>query len=275
MTALLSADRLVGVGMKMYFDRPSASAWLEEVATVVGSHPAVREGRVGVFVLPAFPSIPVASAALEGTPVAWGAQDLAWAELGPWTGEVSGVELAQWGCAFVEVGHAERRRHFGEDDEIVAAKTAAALVHGLVPVVCVGEPARITADEAAIQCVRQLEASLAVADRDGSLGPIIVAYEPVWAIGVADPAGSEHIRTVAEALRQAVAEDPRLVGSRILYGGSAGAGLFDTLGPSVDGLFLGRAAHDVRVLEAVVEEADRGFPMPFDRWGRRTAVDDR
>lgn len=257
MTAVLSAGRVVGVGLKMYFDRPSAAAWLDEVATVVGGHSAVREGRVGVFVLPTFPSIPVASAALERTPVQWGAQDLAWGELGPWTGEVSGAELAQWGCSFVEVGHAERRRHFGEDDDVVAAKTAAAFAHGLVPIVCVGELHRIAPEEAAVECVRQLKASLAAAERDGSLGPIVAAYEPVWAIGAAEPAGSEHVRAVADALRQTVAGDPRLAGSRVIYGGTAGAGLIDSLGRSVDGLFLGRAAHDVRVLRAVIDEADR------------------
>lgn len=255
MTAAWQSRRIVGVGLKMYLDHRSTLRWIEGVREIAGTHPAVVSGDVTVFVLPGFASLVEAEAILSGTPILLGAQDLAWADTGPFTGEVSGVELSQIGCTFVEVGHAERRRHFHEDDDVFARKLDAAYRNSLVPVLCVGEEARGSAADAGETCVAQLDAALRLSLETGSVGPLVVAYEPVWAIGAPEPAPAEYIREVADRISLAIDSRPELAGSRLIYGGSASTGLLPALASSVDGLFLGRSSHDLRVLRAVIDEA--------------------
>ncbi len=247
----------VGVSLKMYFGHHEARVWFERVAELVRS-PAgapVRDGAVELFVIPGYLGIAPALAAFDGLPVLVGAQDLAAADSGAFTGEVSGAELAEVGARLVEVGHAERRRLFGETDEVVAAKSAAALRSGLIPVLCLGETARGSTQDAAALVVAQLHAALA----DSAGGRVIVAYEPVWAIGAAEPAGAAHIIAVAHALRAALDALPDRTGSSVVYGGSAGPGLLTRLDGAadgaVDGLFLGRSAHDPEALAVVLAEA--------------------
>ena len=239
----------VGVSLKMYFGPARARDWFGRVAALANSHLAVRSGRVELVVLPSFPAIPAALAAFIGTRVRVGAQDLFWEDEGAFTGEVSGAELAELGVSFVEVGHAERRRLFAESDAIVALKTAAALRNGLVPLICIGEPERTSARDALCRVLAQLQAALT----DAPTGRVIIAYEPVWAIGAEQPAAVSHVTAICTALREWVAENRP--GSTVIYGGSAGPGLLGRLGSSVDGLFLGRFAHDVDALAAVLDEA--------------------
>jgi triosephosphate isomerase (TIM) len=230
---------IVGVSLKMYFSLARARAWLLEASEVVPE-------TVEFFAAPSYLAIPEA---LQAFPDGTAAQDVAAEEPGPFTGEVSAAELAEAGVRYAEIGHAERRRLYGETDEVVAAKTAAALRHGIVPVLCVGEtvdPADGGPDAADV-AVAQLRSALAGAPA----GRVIVAYEPVWAIGAAEPASDDHIRTVAAALRAARREEH----DAVIYGGSAGPGLLTRLGDAVDGIFLGRFAHDVRALRAVIDEA--------------------
>jgi len=241
----------VGVSLKMYFGHSEALDWCERVASIARSHSAVQSGEVELFVIPSFVSIPGALTALADTPVVVGAQDLASADRGAFTGEVSGLELTEMGVGVVEVGHAERRRIFGESDAIVASKTTAALRNRIAPVLCLGETERLDADAAAAVCVAQLASALA----DAPDGRVIVAYEPVWAIGAAEPAAPLHIRAVCARLRTAIDAYPGHAGSIIIYGGSAGPGLLATLGDDVDGLFLGRFAHDTDALRSVLDEA--------------------
>ncbi|GAA0411496.1 triose-phosphate isomerase family protein [Leifsonia naganoensis] len=243
----------VGVSLKMYFGHTRAQDWLRAVAARLGAHPALVRGEVELFVIPSFVSIPGAVAAVAGTPIVVGAQDVAAQEAGAFTGEVSALELAEAGVGVVEVGHAERRRLFGEDDDIVAAKTGQALAHGLAPVLCVGEARPGSADAALAEVLGQLRSAL----HDAPDGRVIVAYEPVWAIGAAEPAPVAHIQAVCRGLQEAVGGLPGRSGSRVIYGGSAGPGLLTALGDDVDGLFLGRFAHDVEALAAVVDEAAR------------------
>lgn len=242
---------VVGVSLKMYFRHARARDWFDSVAQLARENESVASGAVELFVIPSFVSIPAAIESLAGTQVIVGAQDLFWEDDGAYTGEVSGAELAELGVGVVEVGHAERRRIFGETDEIVAAKTAAALRNGIAPVLCIGELRRSEPDAAAREVVEQLRSAL-----DGApAGRVIVAYEPVWAIGAPEPAPAEHIVSVARALRAAVDALPGRDGSSVIYGGSAGPGLLTALGGSVDGLFLGRFAHDPAALAAVLDEA--------------------
>jgi triosephosphate isomerase (TIM) len=241
----------VGVSLKMYFGHRQARDWFARVAEIASARPAVADGEVEVFVIPTFVQVLPALEAFAGTPVLVGAQDLATEDTGAYTGEVSGAELAEVGVRVAEVGHAERRRLFGETDEVVAAKTAAALRNGLVPVLCLGETERLDAPAAAEEVLGQLASALEGAPD----GRVLVAYEPVWAIGAPEPAPAEHIRGVGAALRDAVAALPGRPGSGVIYGGSAKPGLLGTLGDSVDGLFLGRFAHDPAAFAVVLDEA--------------------
>lgn len=241
----------VGVSLKTYFGHERARAWFAAVAQRVAVHPAVWTGDVRLFIIPTYLQIPAALAAFEGTSVLVGAQDVSAYQPGAYTGEVTAAELAEVGVAVAEIGHAERRRLFDETDTVTAAKAAAALSHGITPVLCIGEAERLGSPAAALANVEQLAANL----EQVPSGPVIVAYEPVWAIGAAEPAPDDHIATVTRALRAAVDADPARAGSVVIYGGSAGPGLLTRLGDSVDGLFLGRFAHDPDALVAVLDEA--------------------
>lgn len=245
---------LIGSSLKMYFGRARQIEWTREVARICAAHPAVQEGLVEPFVIPTFPSIPdVAPIAAEGRMLV-GAQDLHWEDAGAFTGEVSAPELVEHGVRLAEIGHAERRAMFGETDETVARKVAAAMRHGIAPVLCIGEVDEGAPDAAAAACIRQLEASLALAREAGSTGRLVVAYEPVWAIGAPAPAGDDHIRAVGGALRAHLADDPAL-DAQVIYGGSAGPGLLPRIADGVDGMFLGRFAHDPAAFGRILDEA--------------------
>ncbi|MET0764864.1 MAG: triose-phosphate isomerase family protein [Blastococcus sp.] len=246
---------IVGAGLKMYLGHWETLDWLGEVARVAEGHPGLRRGSVELFVLPSFPALVHAVRTLSRLGVGVGAQDLFWEDAGPYTGEVSGGELAELGCSFVEVGHLERRKYFGETDDMVSAKTAAAFRNRLTPVICVGESSPQPPDDAAEECVRQLENALRQSRRAGRVGSALVAYEPHWAIGAAAAADAGYIRTVCAALKSALHADEALRGSRVVYGGSAGPGLLREIIGATDGLFLGRASHDPAGLEAVLDEA--------------------
>jgi triosephosphate isomerase len=233
----------VGVSLKMYFGYEQTLAWCRSITDAAAA--AVANG-VEVFVLPAYPTIPEVVRIFAGTGISVGAQDVSEHHTGAFTGEVSAAMLAELGASLAETGHAERRRLFHEDDSTVDAKTAAALAGGLTPVLCVGEAERGLPADAAALAVAELDRL--VPERTAR---IIVAYEPHWAIGAAKPAPLEHIRAATTAMRSYLAVE----GDAVLYGGSAGPGLLTALDCAVDGLFLGRFAHDPGALRDVLDEA--------------------
>lgn len=238
--------RLIGVSLKMYMDLAQTRDWMSALAHMV---PSGLPGDVDLFVIPGFLSIRDAVDILAGSPVGVGAQDVFWEDRGAYTGEISAPMLAQAGCRTVEIGHAERRRLFGETDADAGRKCEAAVRAGLVPVLCIGEETQGAAEAAIEHCRGQLAAAL------GGIGvecQVVVAYEPVWAIGAPRPASAAHIRSVAAGLRDVLHERRN---ARLIYGGSAGPGLLGSLGETVDGLFLGRFAHDIDALQAVLAEA--------------------
>lgn len=241
---------VVGVSLKMYFGIGEASAWIEQVADIARDNAAIDSGALKLIISPSYLAIPGALRSLAGTGALVGAQDVAAEDPGPYTGEVSGAELAELGVHAVVVGHSERRRLFGDTEPVVARKTAAALRSNLVPILCLGETARMTSQDAAHEVVRQLRSGTA---QSGS-GRMIVAYEPDWAIGSQEPAPPEHIATVVSALREELDNDPERPESAVIYGGAAGPGTLSELGDSVDGLFLGRFAHEPSALGAVLAE---------------------
>ena len=246
---------ILGVSLKLYLNIGQSVEWARAAGEIAAAHPAVTGGAVQLFVLPSLPALAGVREALGDAPVAVGAQDLFWEDRGAYTGAVSGSHLREAGCRYVEVGHAERRNVFGEAGDVIRRKFTAAVRNSLTPVLCVGERQKQTPDAAASACVAQLESALnGVEDRPEGTD-VIVAYEPEWAIGQTSPATPEHVATTVAALRERLARESWLGPTAVIYGGSAKPGLLSTLGSNVDGLFLGRFAHDPSALKSIIDEA--------------------
>ncbi len=250
---------LIGTSWKMNLTPSEAGAWF---ATGV---PALSKlDDRDLFVLPPFTAIHIARDALCGTAIAWGAQDVHPDESGAHTGDVSAAMLADLGCRYVEVGHSERRRDHREGDALIAAKIAAIRRHGMRPLLCVGERAPGSVRSALTVVTRQLRGALgAVAPAE--LEHVVIAYEPVWAIGVgAMAAPTEHIQGMHAGIRRWLVAHGA-PSTPVLYGGSVDA---TNAGPianlaGVDGLFVGRAALDpntfIRIASIEIEGGpDRG-----------------
>jgi len=234
----------VGTSWKMNKTLAEAKAFAEGLKAADGD----RNARIQRFVIPPFTAVREVKALLADTSVKVGAQNMHWADEGAWTGEVSPVMLKDCGLDLVELGHSERREHFGETDKAVGLKTEAAVRHGLVPLICIGETlADRESGRAAEVLARQVRGALGKLEGAQKQAEILLAYEPVWAIGekgipaTADYADARH----AEIAR--VAED--ILGRRIpcLYGGSVNPQNCEELiaCPNIDGLFIGRSAWKV------------------------------
>jgi triosephosphate isomerase len=242
---------VLGTSLKMYFSHAQTLEWSRAVAEILAGSPAVSDGSVEFFVAPTFPALPEVIRIFAPNPVA--AQNVASYERGPYTGEVSAAELAEIGVRIVEIGHAERRRLMGETDSQVAAKCALALRNGLTPLICVGESERGSVNHAVDVVTDQVNAALAEAGDAGPSARVLVAYEPHWAIGGAEPAPASYVGEVCQAARDRLG---RPWGDlKLLYGGAAGPGTLTALGETVDGLFLGRFVHDPREVARVLDEA--------------------
>ncbi|MGN7249162.1 triose-phosphate isomerase [Janibacter anophelis] len=206
---------------------------------------------VEVAVLPPFTDLRSVQTLVEGDRLAlrYGAQDLSPHDSGAYTGDISGAFLARLGCTYVVVGHSERREGHGEGDELVAAKAVAAYRHGLVPIVCVGEGLEVRqAGEHVAHVVAQVEGSLAGISPEQAQ-TLVVAYEPVWAIGTGEVATPEDAQEVCAAVRAKLAQlySPETADRvRILYGGSVKSGNVASImaGADVDGALVGGASLD-------------------------------
>jgi len=246
--------RLVGVNTKMYFDAPTTAAYISAVSKI--APPA--GSSCSVFIMPSYPCLGAASALLEPTPqVLLGAQDCHTEDSGACTGDVSPLMLKQMGCSMVCVGHAERRRApISESDEVVAEKANAVVRNGMIPLVCIGEKKRSNIMSEGVglavrECSPQIMEVLRAVPGDA---PIIFAYEPVWAIGAQEPASADHVLAVVQSLRELIGTMENRKNFRVLYGGSAKPGTWKTLKAGLDGLFLGRFAHNVDNLKKVIRE---------------------
>lgn len=191
-----------------------------------------------------FPYIAETALALTGTTVAYGAQDCSAHEQGAYTGEVSSAMLADIGCRYAIVGHSERRAYHAESDQLVADKAKAALAHGVTPIVCVGET-RQEREAGQTEAVVKRQLAAVIHTLGHCCGEMVVAYEPVWAIGTgltATPAQAQAVHAVLRAQLQAATD--RAPAMRILYGGSVkadnAAELFSQ--PDIDGGLIGGAS---------------------------------
>ena len=232
----------IGTSWKMNKTLAEARAFAE------GLQKADADPRIQRFVIPPFTAVREVKEILADTTVKVGAQNMHWADEGAWTGEVSPVMLTDCKLDIVELGHSERRAHFGETDETVGLKTEAAIRHGLIPLICIGETlAEREAGRAGQVLEAQVRGALGRLSDSQKAAPILLAYEPVWAIGAGGiPATSDY----ADARQKdiiATAND--VLGRRIpcLYGGSVNPGNCEDLisCPHIDGLFIGRSAWNV------------------------------
>lgn len=213
-------------------------------------HEAVHDiDDVEVAVAPPFTALAAAADALRSHPIRVGAQNMHESEEGAFTGEISPVMLTDIGADFVILGHSERRSLFGEDDELIGRKVNTALAHDLVPYLCCGETQQQReANETEAVVRRQLRAGLASVPTDQA-GEMVVAYEPVWAIGTGLTATPEQAQEVHASIRDLLADrfdDATAQSIRILYGGSVKPGNAAELmaQPDIDGALVGGASLD-------------------------------
>jgi triosephosphate isomerase len=210
----MSARKKLIVGnWKMHGSHPANA---ELLAAIVAARPYLADVAVCV----PFPYLSETAVALAGSDIRWGAQDCSAHEQGAYTGEVSAAMLHEFGCRYAIVGHSERRQYHAESDQLVADKAKAALARGVTPIVCVGETlAQREANQTAAVVKRQLSAVIHTLAH--CAGEMVVAYEPVWAIGTGKTASPEQAQEVHALLRaQLAAATPHASAMTILYGGS-------------------------------------------------------
>jgi triosephosphate isomerase len=218
--------------------------------------------NVDVVVCPPFTALLAVAALIEGTEIGLGAQNMHWETAGAFTGEVAPAMVAEF-CQYVILGHSERRAYFGETDETVNRKVKAALVNGLTPIVCVGETLEENESGQTAEVVaRQMKLGLAGIELPESL-PLVIAYEPVWAIGTgraATPTGANAV--VADVIRPAMSDlfgDHVAQAVRVLYGGSVKANLAAEFfsQPDIDGALVGGASLKAAEFVPIVQAAAR------------------
>lgn len=254
--AAVSRLPLIAGNWKMNLDHLQAVAFVQKLHWTLkdAKH---EDGSVEVAVFPPFTDLRTVQTLLDADkiPFALGAQDLSTHDSGAYTGEVSGAFLAKLDARYVIIGHSERRQYHAETDDVVAAKVAAALRHGLVPVICVGETSEdLEKFGASAVPVGQLQVALdgVAADAD-----IVVAYEPVWAIGSGQAATPEQAQDVCAKLRDVIAEklgEDAAARTRVLYGGSVKSGNIASFmrEPDVDGALVGGASLVVDEFAAII-----------------------
>jgi triosephosphate isomerase len=257
MAALNGRLPLIAGNWKMNLDHLQAIAFVQKLAW------SLKDARhdfttVEVAVFPPFTDLRSVQTlvAADKLPIVFGGQDVSPHDSGAYTGEISGAFLSALECSYVIIGHSERRTLHGETDEQVAAKVSAALKHNLVPIICVGETAEdLEKHGPSAVPVAQLRGALAGVD---TAADIVVAYEPVWAIGSGQAATPDQAEQVAAQLRAVLTE---LLGqdvaakTRILYGGSVKANNIAGFlrEPNVDGALVGGASLDLAEFSSIVQ----------------------
>ena len=244
---------------KMHLTRPEARALAQKVATAM---PGLQKSRI--VLIPPFTALGEVGAVRAGSDVRLGAPNLFWEDKGAYTGEVSASMLKEAGCAHVLVGHSERRQYFGETDETVNRKVHAALRSGLSPIVCVGE---VLEERESGRTTERIDAQLSAGLRGLSpaeMGEIVLAYEPVWAIGTgktASPGQAEEVHAhIRRRLRDNYGND-RATCAIILYGGSVKPANSYTLfkEKNIDGFLVGGASLDAVDFIGIAGEALRAY----------------
>ena len=243
---------LIAGNWKMFKTGPEAEATTKRLAELVGDNQAVD-----IMIAPPFTALAAVALTLRSTPIALGAQNLHWEAEGAFTGEIAPGMLKAAGCTYALIGHSERRQYFGESDEGVNRKTRAALETDLIPVVCIGET----------ESEREAEETFSVLDKQLGLGleglslrgpeELVVAYEPVWAIGTGRTATREQAQAVHAFLREQLEKilgRELARGIRILYGGSVKpANIAELMAmPDIDGALVGGASLKPEIFAEII-----------------------
>jgi triosephosphate isomerase len=261
----VSRKPLIAGNWKMNLNHFEAIALVQKIAF---SLPDKYFDKVDVTVIPPFTDLRSVQTLVDGDKLrlTYGAQDLSQHDSGAYTGEISGAFLAKLGCTFVVVGHSERRTYHNEDDALVAAKAAAALKHELTPIVCIGEHLEVReAGNHVSHNIEQLRGSLAGLSAE-QIAKVVIAYEPVWAIGTGRVASSADAQEVCAAIREELATlaSPQIAQSvRVLYGGSMNAKNVGDLvaQDDIDGGLVGGASLDGEQFATLAAIA-AGGPLP-------------
>ncbi|GAA1163806.1 triose-phosphate isomerase [Nesterenkonia sandarakina] len=235
--------RWIGTSWKMNKTVSEARSYAHDLRSALEQRPELLE-RVQPFIIPPYTALTTVAQELGPSStrtVRLGAQNAHWEDSGAWTGEISVPQAADAGATMVEIGHSERREHFGETVETTRLKVASTLRHGLVPLLCIGEPAEVQERGGTSEyLLDQARGALRGLPED-QLGRVLIAYEPIWAIGAQGrPAKVAELREPFEVLSEEFSGKVQA----LLYGGSVSAdNAAELLGiPGVEGLFVGRAA---------------------------------
>ena len=261
----MARQTLIAGNWKMHLNHLEAIGLVQKIAFAL---PEKYFGRVEVAVLPPFTDLRSVQTLVHGDKlmVRYGAQDLSPKDSGAFTGDVSGPMLAKLGCSYVVVGHSERREHHGEDDGVVGSKVRAAFKHGITPILCVGEGLEVREAGGHVEhCTAQLLAACKGLKAE-QVATLVVAYEPVWAIGTGRVATPADAQEVCHALRSALAEKygaEVAEAVRVLYGGSVKAGNIAEIveQADVDGALVGGASLDADEFAELCALA-AGGPLP-------------
>lgn len=249
----MSRKKLIAANWKMYKNPAQTEEFFRDFLPLVSGH-----DRDEIVVCPPYVDIHSALEAAKGSKIAVGAQDVYWKNEGAFTGEISSPMLVAVGCTHVIIGHSERRQYFGETDDTVNAKLKATLEHGLTPIACVGEvleerEAGLTEDVLRRQCVRAFNALSAQ-----KAAKLVIAYEPVWAIGTGKTATPEMASDAHLIIRAEAAKafgDEFASALRVLYGGSVKPENAKALmsEEEIDGALVGGASLDAKSFAAIVK----------------------
>jgi triosephosphate isomerase (TIM) len=249
----MGRKKLIAANWKMYKNPAQTQEFFNNFLPLIFDH-----HRDEIVVCPPYVDLHAAIESAQGSEIAVGAQNVYWKDEGAFTGEIAPQMLVAVGCTHVIIGHSERRQYFGETDDTVNLKLKAALEHGLTPIVCVGEvleerEAGLTEDVLRRQCMRAFSAlSASKADK------LVVAYEPVWAIGTGKTATPEMAADAHVLIRGEAAKafgDEFAAGLRILYGGSVKPENAKALmsQEEIDGALVGGASLDAKSFAAIVK----------------------
>ncbi len=250
---------LVAGNWKMHMTVPEARGLVQGI---LDAEPEISDADL--VLIPPFTALGETAKLLEGTAVGLGAQDLFWEEKGAFTGEISGPMLRDAGCAYVVVGHSERRKHFGETDLTVNRKARAAVRAGLKPIICIGESLE---ERESGKAAEKVETQITEALQDfgpEEMSAVILAYEPVWAIGTGKNATPEQAQVIHAHLRSLLEEkygNTTAECAIILYGGSVKAANSYSLFKErdIDGFLVGGASLDAESFSDIAREAIRAY----------------
>ena len=246
-----------GSNLKMY---KGISATREYLQKLVENTKDISRDDIELFIIPSYTTLQTATSCCDREFVRLGAQNMCWEDQGQFTGEISPCMLEEMGLDLVMIGHSERRHVFGESDVDESKKVRCGLDHGFTTLLCIGETAEEKKYDLGPEVLRtQLKVGLSGVKKE-DLGRVWVAYEPVWSIGVnGTPASADYAEAMHKEIKTALYE---IFGEKseeipVLYGGSVNPGNAESLivQPSIDGLFVGRAAWDADKFDTLIRDA--------------------